>query len=107
MAFLPQRLKEARKALREHGREVSQDRFAELVGVSKRSPGRWENGESEPRMAQLAQIAEVTGRPIGFFFDALPVTSVGTPGMTADLLERLAEVLRGAAEQERSKEATV
>lgn len=95
MAFLPDRLREARKSLRdEGGREVSQDRFAELVGVSRRSPGRWENGESEPRMAQLARIVAVTGRPIGFFFDEPPApTVVGKPEMMADLLRSFGETL--------------
>lgn len=70
MAFDGARLREARKAMREHGREVSQERFAELVGVSRRSPGRWENGEVEPRMEHLSRIADVTGKPIDFFVSA-------------------------------------
>jgi transcriptional regulator with XRE-family HTH domain len=96
MAFSPTRLKQARTALREHGRTVSQDRFAEMIGVSKRSPGRWENGEAEPRMVQLARIAEVTGRPIGFFFDEQ--TTVSEPEVMADLLQRLGESLVSQAQ---------
>lgn len=53
--------------MREHGRRVSQERFAELIGVSRRSPSRWENGEVEPRMEHLTRIADVTGKPIDFF----------------------------------------
>lgn len=106
MAFSPDRLKEARKALREHGREVSQDRFAEMIGVSGRSPGRWENGESEPRMAQLARIAEVTGRPVGFFFDQDAFAQLGEPDMMADLLQRFGETLIAQAHEIREGAAS-
>lgn len=75
MAFRPDRLREAREAMTERGRKLTQDGFADLVGVSKRSPGRWENGEAEPRMAQLVRISEITGLPVGFFFgEALDTT---------------------------------
>lgn len=39
-----------------------------MLGVARRQPGRWENNETEPQMRHLVRIAEVTGRPIGFFF---------------------------------------
>lgn len=106
MAFSPERLKEARKALRDHGREMSQERFAELIGVSRRSPGRWENGESEPRMVQLARISEVTGQPIGFFFDGHTNGNghVGEPDVVADLLDRLAHGLQAQARELRGDE---
>lgn len=67
MRFNPGRLREARQALTEHGRPVSQERFAELLGVSRRSVERWETG-STPRERQMTAIARVTGRPEGFFF---------------------------------------
>ncbi len=56
----------------ENGRRVSQDRFAELIGVSPRTPQRWEAGDAEPRASYLDRISEVTGKPIGFFFDDRP-----------------------------------
>lgn len=62
----------------EHGRKVSQERFAELLGVSRRSPGRWENGEVEPRMEHLTRIADVTGKPIDYFVSS-EVGSDDTP----------------------------
>lgn len=63
-----------------------------MIGVSRRSPGRWENGEAEPRMAQLTRIAEVTGRPVGFFFDEPQVATRAVDmadgfRMVADLLQ--------------------
>lgn len=67
MAFDGTKLRTAREQMREHGRKVSQERFAELIGVSRRSPGRWENGVSEPRVHHLQAIARATGKPIDFF----------------------------------------
>ncbi len=83
--------------MRESGRKVSQHRFAELVGVSLRSPGRWENGESEPRMTQLVKIAEVTGRPIGFFFEGASGPTPDQQELFATLLDRLSSTLSAAA----------
>lgn len=103
MAFSPQRLRDAREALKEHGRKISQERFAELIGVSRRSPGRWENGEAEPRMTQLVKIALVTGRPVGFFFDDPAVSpTVDEPELMATLLERLADGLHAQARELRA-----
>lgn len=118
MDFQPHRLREAREALTDRGRRVTQDRFAELVGVSKRSPGRWENGESEPRMVQLTRISEVTGRSIGFFFgepeltdpldqarsqiaDALTQIGEGFDEL-ADVVETLNEEARTAAARQKA-----
>jgi transcriptional regulator with XRE-family HTH domain len=70
--FSGTRLRQARKEMDDNGRKVSQERFAELVGVSRRTPLRWEQGEVEPRASHLTKIAEVTGKPIGFFFDDRP-----------------------------------
>jgi len=64
--------------MQEHGRKVSQERFAELIGVSRRSPGRWENGEVEPRMEHLTRISDVTGKPIDYFVSSEGATS-GAP----------------------------
>ena len=66
--FSGARLREAREELRDHGRKVSQERFAELVGCSRRSPSRWENGAAEPRMRHLQAISQATGKPIEWFF---------------------------------------
>jgi transcriptional regulator with XRE-family HTH domain len=107
VAFRPEKLREAREALQEHGRPVSQERFAELIGVSRRSPGRWENREAEPRMAQLVRIAAVTGKPIGFFFDEPRKATVGEPAMVADLLERVAEGINGIARELRGEREEV
>lgn len=66
----PERLREARASLRDHGRPISQDRFARMVGVSKRTLERYESlgSPKPPKAAALAAIVEATGRPAEFFF---------------------------------------
>lgn len=75
--FSGARLRQAREEMREGGRAVSQLRFAELVGVSRQSPGRWERGFVAPQGRNLVRIAEVTGKPLEFFFDDAPFQSRG------------------------------
>jgi transcriptional regulator with XRE-family HTH domain len=66
----PERLREARAQLRDHGRPISQGRFAELVGVSKRTLERNESltAPVAPKADALARIVTVTGQPVEFFF---------------------------------------
>lgn len=80
--FSGERLREARKGMIEHGRRVSQERFALLLGVSRRTPQRWEMGATEPTASNLARIAELTGKPLGFFYDDRPFRAgqQGGPG---------------------------
>jgi transcriptional regulator with XRE-family HTH domain len=94
--FSPGRLKEARAAMREHGRSVSQERFAELIGVSRRSPQRWEGGKVAPHMRQLSRISTVTGKPVEFFFEQRsPVASPDKSTADDDLEDRLSMTLDG------------
>ena len=58
--------RQIRKARKEM--HLSQDRFAEALGVSRRSPARWESGSTRPHPRHLERIAEVTGRPVAWFF---------------------------------------
>lgn len=51
----------------EHGRRVSQQSFADRVGVHVITVSQWERGRSAPTVANLMAIAEATGRPIEFF----------------------------------------
>lgn len=59
--FQPHRLAEALK-----GRDLS--RVAEDVGVTERTLRNWLLGRGEPRATDLAVIASVTGKSIGYFF---------------------------------------
>lgn len=62
MAFDGNRLREAREQA-----GITQDQLAALVGASRRSPSRWENGEVDPSLKHVVRIADVTGKPIDFF----------------------------------------
>lgn len=66
------KLREAREEMREEGRKVSQQRFAELIEVSHQTPGRWERGEVEPQGRNLVRIAAITSKPLEFFFTGAP-----------------------------------
>lgn len=65
--FSGERLRWAREQLSDHGRPVSQDRFAGMIGVSQRSIVRWERGKP-PRADVMPRIAEALGRDIAFFY---------------------------------------
>lgn len=63
-SLMARRIREARDEL-----GLSQERFAERVGVSRHTPMRWEAGTSQPRMRQLKSIAAVTGKPVAHFLE--------------------------------------
>lgn len=48
---------------------ISQERFAGLIGTSRRHLMRIENGTHTPRPALIAQIVEATGHDPAFFTD--------------------------------------
>lgn len=58
-----------RRARQEAG--LTQERLADLVGVSWRSVSRWETGEGAPSVEVLVRIAEATGKRIDYFIEAL------------------------------------
>jgi len=44
---------------------LSQERVAELVGISRQAVTKWESGQSLPSMANLITLSEILGVPIG------------------------------------------
>lgn len=48
---------------------LSQERFAERVGTSRRHVMRWERGDHMPGPEFRARIAEVTDQPLSLFAD--------------------------------------
>ena len=48
---------------------LTQDQLAERVGYSRRSVPGWERNETHPRPGALARIADVTGRPVSWFYE--------------------------------------
>src|SRR5690349_16802079 len=49
---------------------LSQEKLAELVGVSTLSISKFETGRRLPKLDTLERIAVATGYPIGYFCDA-------------------------------------
>lgn len=90
----PERLREARQALRDHGRPVSQERFAAQLGISKRTLERCESvgAPRPPKASVLARIVELTGRPAEFFF----ATAASEPD---DFAHALAQMFTRALEE--------
>lgn len=68
-----ERIRAARTAL-----DASQDKLGTVLGVEALQVGRWERGESFPKLASLEQLAELIDRPVAWFFlnletDPLPM----------------------------------
>lgn len=49
---------------------LTQEELAAAVGCSVFSIGKYERGERSPRGPVLRRIADVTGKPIAYFFTA-------------------------------------
>jgi transcriptional regulator with XRE-family HTH domain len=64
---LHQRIRAARAEQR-----LTQEALALRVGVSPRTPNRWETGKSRPRASQLPALAEALGKPVEYFEDDDP-----------------------------------
>lgn len=54
-------------ARREAG--LTQEKLAQMAGLSVASVAKWENGSRVPRIGNLRLIAEATGKPMEFFFE--------------------------------------
>ena len=61
---LGERIKEQRKKS-----GLSQERVAELVGVSRQSVTKWESGQSAPSTENLFKLAEIFGTPVDMLLD--------------------------------------
>lgn len=88
---------------REHSRSktnpghISQERFAGLIGTSRRHLMRIENGTHTPRPALIERIAEESGHDLSFFLDGDDdEESDRVAGMTLDqfLESRVRKLLR-------------
>lgn len=43
--------------------------LAVALGVGQRTVQRWETGKSEPTVRRVAQVAELTGKPLAYFIN--------------------------------------
>ena len=90
MDKFPERLREARGA-------ILQDKFAEMIGVSRASLSYYENGSRTPDIETLKRIYEVTGVSVYYLLgltdvknDALATAHMDT-GLSEDTLLKIAE----------------
>lgn len=72
-----------RKA-REHA-GYTQSAFADHIGVSARSLGKYERGEASPRRPVLLAWALATGVPVEWLLHGVAPTSPDDPGTASDL----------------------
>lgn len=90
MDKFPERLREVRGA-------ILQDKFAEMIGVSRASLSYYENGSRTPDIETLKRIYEVTGVSVYYLLglsdvknDALATAHMDT-GLSEDALQKIAE----------------
>lgn len=77
--------------------QLSQKRFAERLGTTRRRVIAWESGENVPSSLYLRRIAEATGKSIEYFLDgsAADDSEERLPAMSGqELLEALAPLAR-------------
>lgn len=48
--------------------KLTQKELAKILGVSNTTIVNWEKGNSEPNLAQLRKISELSGIPLDFIF---------------------------------------
>lgn len=60
---------QVRRAREEAG--LTQAELARRIGVTPRTVWNWEWGHREPRGKYLRLLAEVTGKPVTFFFEEI------------------------------------
>ncbi len=77
---LGQRIKACRQAA-----GISQEKVAELVGVSRQAVTKWETGQSAPSTENLFKLAEIFGTTVDLILTdgqepaAVPAAEIGTP----------------------------
>lgn len=87
------RIREARLRL-----NLSQEGFAQKLGVSTASVSRWERGETLPRNRAKTLLVELTGMPADSLApeDESDAASVGVPNEFAPILAALEHMLNAA-----------
>ena len=48
--------------------DMTQEQFADAIGVSKATVNNWEKGKTFPRLNELKKISEVSSVPISLIF---------------------------------------
>lgn len=79
-----QRIGLARRAMEPR---CTQERMAELIGVSVQTVRDWEKGRARPEHRNLVRIAEVLGRPVPWFHEDEEAESVTLASLSAQIEE--------------------
>lgn len=93
--ILRKRLKQMRKAS-----GLSQDAFSEKIGISLRAYQKYEQGESEPKIATLEKMSQILGCEIGDFYTedsqkTMTLADLSTPAGIDLISKKIAENLSG------------
>lgn len=101
---LAARIRAARRATETaNGKRMSQQALADRIGVHVITVSQWERGNASPSIANLAAVAEATGKPVAYFMGdddeeeddlalrrlAHQLVDLGQDTMAIDLLERV------------------
>ena len=78
-------------------RGLSQEKVAELVGVSRQAVAKWESGQSAPSTENLLRLAEVLGTTADLLMAPTEPEPALTEAQLSDFLRK--EQLRTAAER--------
>lgn len=93
---LAERIQEQRKRC-----GMSQEKLAELVGVSRQAVGKWEGGQSAPNTENLFRLAEIFGVTVDLLLDAEEVGQ--SPAEEIYYLYKMEEEKKAAARRARWK----
>ncbi len=101
---LGEKIKSLRKGL-----GMSQEKLAELMGISRQAVAKWENGQSAPSTANLFKLAEILNTTTAFLLADEAINNTGLdkkPEETDTSLSRAEEFYRiFREEEERKKQA--
>ena len=78
--------KRVKKARREKG--ITQEKFAEELGVSVSFVSQVETGEKKFNLARISEVSKILERPISYFVD-------GYEGKSEDELQEIIDLLKG------------
>lgn len=78
--------KRVKKARREKG--ITQEKFAEELGVSVSFVSQVETGEKKFNLARISEVSKILERPISYFVD-------GYEGKSEDDLKEIIDLLKG------------
>jgi len=78
--------KRVKKARREKG--ITQEKFAEDLGVSVSFISQVETGEKKFNLARISEVSKILERPISYFVD-------GYEGKSEDELQEIIDLLKG------------